>query len=305
MAVKPIPEARLELARLQSTDFKSVASTDSATQVYLIRIIEYLSFVNSMGSMRDDYTNPGYGFDMYGAPNTNNDPLRNVNTGYGNMQPPATLEGGFGRIMHHVYNDGYLSDENFIPKYTDRIINDGYSNMDETYKTVPIPFRTPEINETAGQNADKPIPYTTPGAILGAVTGGPFTVADEGGQAKINPMGGFSVTGSNYGINLSPHNIGASYRSDDRKTQFTAGVTPLGNNNFGVNAGLTYKPQDDVTNNVVINGLPKPNINETPSFDPDNNGQDFLTSLLREGGVVPGGGTGGLSGRGPLRLGAY
>ena len=33
MAVKPIPEARLELARLQSTDFKSVASTDSATQV--------------------------------------------------------------------------------------------------------------------------------------------------------------------------------------------------------------------------------------------------------------------------------
>ena len=28
-----IPEARLELARLLSTDFKSVASTDSATQV--------------------------------------------------------------------------------------------------------------------------------------------------------------------------------------------------------------------------------------------------------------------------------
>ena len=300
MAVKPIPEARLELARLQSTDFKSVASTDSATQVYLIRIIEYLSFVNSMGSMRDDYTNPGYGFDRRGAPNLNNDPLMDVRTGYGSMQPPATLEGGFGRIMHHLYNDGYLSDENFIPKYTDRVINDGYSNMDDAYKTVPIPFRTPEINETAGQNADKPIPYTTPGAVLGAVTGSPFTVADEGGQATINPRGGFSVTGSNYGINLSPHNIGASYRTNDGKTQFTAGVSPLGGDNFGVNAGFTHNPKDPVSNRIVIEGLPNQGSNQTTSFDPENNPQDFLIMRMREQGVVPGGGTGGST-----RLGAY
>jgi hypothetical protein len=30
--------------------------------VYLIRIIEYLSFVNKMGMMREDYTNPSYGY---------------------------------------------------------------------------------------------------------------------------------------------------------------------------------------------------------------------------------------------------
>ena len=305
MAVKPIPEARLELARLQSTDFKSVASTDSATQVYLIRIVEYLLFVNIMGSMREDYANPGYGFDMYGAPNSNNDPLRNVNTGYGNMQPPATLEGGFGRIMHHIYNDGYLSDENFIPKYTDKMINDKKPNIDEAYKTVPIPFRTPEINENAGQASTKPIPYTTPGAVLGALTGGPFTVADEGGQATISSRGDVSFTGSNYGVNLGPHNIGASYKTGDGKTQFTAGVSPLGGDNFGVNVGFTHNNLDPVSNSIVIEGLPNQNINETPSFDPDKNGQDFLTSLMREKGVVPGGGTGGLSGRGPLRLGAY
>ena len=254
--------------------------------------------------MREDYTNPAYGFDQYGAPNINNDPVRDVNTGYANVQPPATLEGGFGRIMHHIYNDGYLSDENFIPKYTDRVINNGYSNMDDAYKTVPIPFRTPEINETAGQNADKPIPYTTPGAVLGAVTGGPFTVADENGRATIT-RNGVKLGDNNYEIELNPYNIGGSYTTNDRKTQVNFGVTPLSGDNFAVRAGVTLNPQDQVTNNVVINGLPKPNINEASSFDPDNNGQDFLTSLLREGGVVPGGGTGGLSGRGPLRLGAY
>ena len=46
MAVKPIPEARLELARLQSTDFKSVASTDSATQVYLFRIHKKITLMS-------------------------------------------------------------------------------------------------------------------------------------------------------------------------------------------------------------------------------------------------------------------
>lgn len=258
-----------------------------------------------MGLMREDFTNPGYGVDKHGAPNINNDSIRDVRTGYGNMQPPATLEGGFGQIMNHLYNDGYLSDENFIPRYTDKMINDENPYINEAYKTVPIPFITPEINGNAGQASTKPIPYTTPGAVLGAITGGPFTVADEGGQATINPRGGFSVTGSNYGVNLSPHNIGASYTTNDRKTQFTAGVTPLGGDNFGVNAGFTHNPQDPVSNRIVIEGLPNQNSNQTESFDPENNPQDFLIMRMREQGVVPGGGTGGSSGRGSMRLGAY
>ena len=95
-----------------------------------------------------------------------------------------------------------------------------------------------------------------PNILLNTVTGSDFVIEDEdgAGSVTVSPAGGLSIQGNNYGVTLRPHEIGGSYRTDDGKTQISASVNPLGNDDFQANVGFAYKPADPITNNIQIDG---------------------------------------------------